>query len=120
MDSRPVDGSNSVLSAKRWFKSGQTILQVTWWWCKGGTWKAEAAKLPGAGIGPKQCPEKCAAEKGYLPKSVSIGVRSRLELSRAARIIRTARRPSDRLAMPAAQGETQQATQWQPKRWLLP
>jgi hypothetical protein len=23
-----------------------------------------AAKLPGAGIGPKQCPRKCAAEKG--------------------------------------------------------
>src|SRR5712692_10504768 len=29
----------------------------------GGTGKAEAAKLPGAGIGPKQCPGKCAAEK---------------------------------------------------------
>jgi hypothetical protein len=27
-------------------------------WCKGGTWKAEAAKLPDAGISPKQCPEK--------------------------------------------------------------
>ena len=26
--------------------------------------KQEAAKLPGAGIGPKQCPAKCAAEKG--------------------------------------------------------
>jgi hypothetical protein len=32
----------------------------------GGTGKAEAAKLPGAGIGPKQCPGKCAAEKGQL------------------------------------------------------
>ena len=32
--------------------------------CKGGTGKAEAAKLPDAGIGLKQCPEKCAAEKG--------------------------------------------------------
>src|SRR6266446_3490430 len=32
----------------------------------GGTGKAEAAKLPGAGIGPKPCPEKCAAEKGQL------------------------------------------------------
>ena len=26
--------------------------------CKGGTGKAEAAKLPDAGISPKQCPEK--------------------------------------------------------------
>src|SRR5580700_4069529 len=86
----------------------------------GGTGKAEAAKLPGAGIGPKQCPGKCEAEKGYLPKSVSIGVRSRLELSRTARIIRTARRPSDRLATPAVLGETQQAAQWQLTRWLLP
>jgi hypothetical protein len=32
----------------------------------GGAGKAEAAKLPGAGIGPKQCPRKCAAEKGQL------------------------------------------------------
>ena len=30
----------------------------------GGAGKAEAAKLPGAGIGPKQCPGKCVAEKG--------------------------------------------------------
>ena len=29
-----------------------------WWWCKGGTGKAEAAKLPGAGISLKQCPGK--------------------------------------------------------------
>ena len=29
----------------------------------GGTGKAEAAKLLGAGIGPKQCPGKCVAEK---------------------------------------------------------
>jgi hypothetical protein len=27
-------------------------------WCKGGTGKAEAAKLPDAGISLKQCPEK--------------------------------------------------------------
>jgi hypothetical protein len=38
----------------------------------GGTGKAEAAKLPGAGIGPKQCPGKCAAEKGHLLKSLKI------------------------------------------------
>src|SRR2546428_10806527 len=31
---------------------------------RGGTEKAEAAKLPGAGISPKQCPRKFAAEKG--------------------------------------------------------
>src|SRR5713226_4655861 len=31
----------------------------------GGTGKAEAVKLPGAGIGPKQCPRKCAAEKRW-------------------------------------------------------
>lgn len=30
--------------------------------------KAEHAKLPGAGIWPKQCPGKCAAEKGLLAK----------------------------------------------------
>jgi hypothetical protein len=75
MDSRAADGSKSVLSAKRWFKgrngtltvvriqrtytrraakrsfkSGQAMVQVTW--RLGGTGKAEAAKLPGAGIGP--------------------------------------------------------------------
>src|SRR5258708_9299002 len=38
----------------------------------GGTGKAEAAKPPGAGIGPKQCPGKCAGEKGHLPESVRI------------------------------------------------
>jgi hypothetical protein len=27
-------------------------------WCKGGTGKAEAAKLKDAGISPKQCPRK--------------------------------------------------------------
>jgi hypothetical protein len=27
-------------------------------WCKGGTGKAEAAKLQDAGISPKQCPRK--------------------------------------------------------------
>ena len=31
---------------------------------EGGTGKAEAAKLPDAGISPKQWPRKCAAEKG--------------------------------------------------------
>src|SRR6266571_9232948 len=41
----------------------------------GGTGKAEAAKLPGAGIGPKPCPGKCAAEKGLLPYSPRTGVR---------------------------------------------
>jgi hypothetical protein len=31
---------------------------------QGGTGKAEAAKLPDAGTSPKQCPGKCAVEKG--------------------------------------------------------
>src|SRR6267143_1556031 len=44
-----------------------------------GTGKAEPAKLSGAGIGPKPCPGKCAAEKGYLPKSGSIMGKGRFE-----------------------------------------
>jgi hypothetical protein len=32
----------------------------------GGTGKAEDAKLPGAGIGPKPCPGKCAAQERKL------------------------------------------------------
>jgi hypothetical protein len=40
--------------------------------------KAEAAKLPGAGISPKPCPRKCTAGKGHAPHSVRIGMRSRL------------------------------------------
>lgn len=39
---------------------------------KGGTGKAEAVKLPGAGIGPKQCPGK-EWQKRWLPKFSSIG-----------------------------------------------
>ncbi len=42
----------------------------------GGTGKAEPTKLPGAGIGRKQCPRKCTAEKGRLSKSMRIGMRS--------------------------------------------
>ena len=38
---------------------------------KGGTGKAEDAKLPGAGISPKQCPRKCVAEKGKRLTKVS-------------------------------------------------
>jgi hypothetical protein len=34
------------------------LWEGTQWWCKGGTEKAEAAKLPDAGISLKQCPEK--------------------------------------------------------------
>src|SRR6266436_9910605 len=33
-------------------------------WCKGGTGKAEAAKLPDAGISLEQCPGKSVEEKG--------------------------------------------------------
>jgi hypothetical protein len=32
-------------------------------WCKGGTRKAEAAKLQDAGISPKQCPEKWSRKR---------------------------------------------------------
>src|SRR5277367_3426053 len=38
----------------------------------GGTGKAEDAKLPGAGIRPKPCPGKGAAEKGHVPDPVTI------------------------------------------------
>ena len=36
--------------------------------------KAEAVKLPGAGISTKQCPRKCVAEKGYLTDSGKIAL----------------------------------------------
>jgi len=39
------------------------MVQVT---CSGGTEKAEAAKLPGAGIGPKQSRENEWQKKGGL------------------------------------------------------
>jgi hypothetical protein len=35
--------------------------------------KAEAAKLPGAGISPKPCPRKCVAEKGRRTRLSDIG-----------------------------------------------
>jgi Endoribonuclease L-PSP len=38
--------------------------------------KAEAAKLPDAGISPKQCPGRCAAEKGW-PTELGRSVRYR-------------------------------------------
>jgi len=45
-------------------------------WCKGGTGKAEDAKLQDAGISLKQWPEKCAAEKGW-PAELGRSVRYR-------------------------------------------
>jgi len=39
--------------------------------------KAEAAKLPGAGISPKPCPRKSTAEKGHAPHSVRNGAETR-------------------------------------------
>src|SRR5258708_369440 len=42
----------------------------------GGAGKAEAAKLPGAGIGPKRCPGKGAAEKGTCRNRGGIAIRS--------------------------------------------
>ena len=44
----------------------------------GGTGKAEAAKLPGAGIGPEQCPENVRQKKSCLPESVRIARKSTL------------------------------------------
>jgi hypothetical protein len=48
--------------------TGQTMVQkrplvCSSHMCSGGTGKAEHAKLPGAGIGPKRGPGKCEAEK---------------------------------------------------------
>ena len=40
------------------------LWEGTLWWCKGGTGKAEDAKLPGAGIGPKQRQENTRQKKG--------------------------------------------------------
>jgi hypothetical protein len=37
----------------------------------GGTGKAEGAKLPGTGIGPKQCPGKLGQKKAGLADSVA-------------------------------------------------
>jgi hypothetical protein len=42
----------------------------------GGAGKAEHAKLRGAGIGPKQCPGKCAEKKDSLLKSVRVARKS--------------------------------------------
>jgi hypothetical protein len=42
----------------------------------GGTVKAEAAKVPGAGISPKPCPRKCVAEKGRRTALSDIGNRA--------------------------------------------
>ena len=47
-------------------------------WCLGGAGKAEPAKLPGAGIGPKQCPGNARQKKDSLPKSVRIARKSTL------------------------------------------
>ena len=38
-------------------------------WGKGGTGKAEAAKLPDAGISLKQCPEKMSGRKSALTEA---------------------------------------------------
>jgi len=46
----------------------------------GGTVKAEDVKLQGAGISPKQCPRKCAPEKGVVTGLSEIGARSRSAL----------------------------------------
>ena len=76
------------------FQNGHTMVQVT----KssgagsedllGGTGKAEAATLPGAGIGPKQCPRKCAAEKGQLAEISENRQEEHTCTKRAARTMR--------------------------------
>jgi len=43
--------------------------------------KAEDAKLPGAGISPKQCPRKWVAEKGQVPAHSGIGDKRRRAFS---------------------------------------
>ena len=50
--------------------------------------KAEAAKLPGAGIGPKQCPGKRAAEKGQLAEISENREEEHTCTKRAARTMR--------------------------------
>jgi hypothetical protein len=43
-------------------------------WGRGGTGKAEVAKLPDAGISPKRCPGKWLAETMVdLPGSIRVG-----------------------------------------------
>jgi hypothetical protein len=51
---------------------------------KGGTGKAEAAKVPDAGISVKQCPEKLAAEKCW-PAEPERSVRCRQKLCEQAK-----------------------------------
>src|SRR5213075_3085651 len=57
--------------------------------CSGGTGKAEAAKLQGAGIGPKQCPGKCATEKIALTR---LSESDQYRMKRAVRTLRNTRR----------------------------
>src|SRR5713101_1991557 len=45
-------------------------------WCKGGTGKAEAAKLPDAGISLKQCPGKWGRKRGPT-ETVRVDTRSK-------------------------------------------
>jgi len=62
----------------------------------GGTGKAEAAKLPGAGIGPKPCPGNERQKKKYLPDSGGIELRNRLRKTKV-RTTRNVSPPSDPL-----------------------
>src|SRR5438093_1328146 len=56
--------------------------------CSGGTGKAEPAKLPGAGIGPKPCPGKCAAGKGQVAEISENREEEHTCTKRAARTMR--------------------------------
>jgi len=44
-------------------------------WCTGGTGKAEAAKLPGAGISLKQCPDMADNARVYSERANSFSRR---------------------------------------------
>jgi hypothetical protein len=71
---------------------------------EGGTKKAEAAKLQGAGIRLKQCSGKGVPEKGSETSSVRIGMRSRLGPENSGEIIRNEVRPSDQRSRLDARG----------------
>src|SRR5712671_8168245 len=53
-------------------------------WCKGGTGKAEDAKLPDAGISLKQWPKKMSGRKRSFTGLSRIGVESRTRAKKQA------------------------------------
>jgi len=59
---------------------GERVLYGRDLWCLGGAGKAEPAKLPGAGIGPQQCPGKWSKKKQTLPYGMRIAVDERTHM----------------------------------------